>query len=71
METHSKTVLAIIEVHKKAAQAHQDAAQAHLEAAKYHAGGDEIQANESAKTAKQHSDQAAIYDKEVAEHHGL
>ena len=67
METHNKTVLAIIEIHKKAAQAHQEAAKAHIEAVKYHAGGNGIQANESAKTAKEHGDWAAVFDKQLAE----
>ena len=71
METHNQTILAIIESHKNAAEAHQEAAKAHLEAAKYHAGGEELQATESAKTAKEHSDKATVYDKEVAKHHQL
>jgi len=71
METHNPTTLAIIESHKNAALEHQEAAKFHLEAAKYHAAGEELQANESAKTAKEHSDNAIVYDKEVAQHHGL
>lgn len=71
METHNETTLNIVESHKSAALHHQEAAKAHLEAAKYHAGGEEIQANESAKTAIDESNQAAAYDKEVAQHHGL
>ncbi len=71
METHNEATLAIMESHKKAAEQHQEAAKAHLEAMKFHAGGDEIQANESAKFAYLHSQKAAVYDKEVAHHHGL
>lgn len=71
METHNEVTMKVIESHKKAAEAHQEAAKAHLEAMKFHTGGDEIQANESAKSAYTHSQQAAIYDKEVAHHHGL
>lgn len=71
METHDEATLAIIESHKKAAEEHQEAAKAHLEAMKYHAGGDEIQANESAKAAYDFSQRAAVYDKQVAQHHGL
>ena len=71
METHDESTLAIIESHKKAAEEHQEATKAHLEAMKFHAGGDEIQANESAKIAFVHSQNAAVYDKEVAQHHGL
>lgn len=71
METHDESTLAIMESHKKAAEAHQEAAKAHLEAMKYHAEGDEIQANESAKTAIGHTQQAKIFDNEVALHHGL
>ena len=71
METHDESTLAIIESHKKAAEAHQEAAKAHLEAMKYHAGGDEIQANESAKAAYGYSAKAMIYDEEVAHHHGI
>ena len=50
METHDESTLAIIESHKNAAAEHQEAAKAHLEAMKYHAGGNELQANESAKS---------------------
>jgi len=71
METHDPSILKIIESHKKAAFEHQEAANAHLEAMKYHSGGYELQAGESAKTAYKHSRGAAIYDKEVAEYHGL
>ena len=71
METHNEKTLAIIESHKNAALEHQEAAKSHLEAAKYHVGGEGLQANESDKTAKEHSDKALVYDKEVAHHHGL
>ena len=71
METHNESTLNIVDHHKSAALHHQEAAKAHLEAAKYHAGGEEIQANESAKTAITESQKAAVYDKEVAQHHGL
>ena len=71
METHNESTWAIIESQKSAALEHQEAAKAHLEAMKYHAGGLEVEANESAKTAYEHSEKAAIYDKEVAKHHGL
>jgi hypothetical protein len=71
METHSESIMKIVESHKSAALEHQEAAKAHLEAMKYHAGGQELEANESAKTAKEHSDKAAVYDKEVDHHHGL
>lgn len=71
METRDESTLAIVESHKNAAAEHQEAAAAHLKAMKYHAGGDEIQANESAKIAKMHSDKARIFDDEVAQHHGL
>lgn len=71
METHDQETLNIIESHKNAALHHQEAAKAHLEAMKYHAGGKELEAGESAKTAIDESNQAAIYDKEVKEHHGL
>lgn len=71
METHNESILNIVESHKNAALHHQEAAKAHLEAAKYHAGGEEIQANESAKTAIEHSAQASVFDKEVQQHHGL
>lgn len=64
METHDEATLAIIESHKNAAKAH-------LEAMKYHAGGQELEANESAKVAYDSSQKAAVYDKEVAQHHGL
>lgn len=71
METHDEATLAIIESHKKAAEEHQEAAKAHIEAVKYHAGGNELQANESAKAAIAFSEKAAIYDKQVAAHHSL
>ena len=51
MKTHDEATLAIIESHKNAAEAHQEAAKAHLEAMNYHAGGQELEANESAKVA--------------------
>ena len=38
---------------------------------KYHAGGKELEANESAKAAIESSEKAAVYDNEVAHHHGL
>lgn len=71
METHNESTLAIIESHKNAALEHQEAAKAHLEAMKYHAGGQELEANESAKTAYKHSQKASVFDKEVAKHHRL
>ena len=71
METHNQATLEIIESHKSAALHHQEAAKAHLEAMKYHAGGKELEATESAKTAITESNQAAIFDKEVAQHHNL
>ncbi|MDI1318166.1 hypothetical protein [Flavobacterium sp.] len=71
METHNESTLNIVESHKNAALYHQEAAKSHLEAAKYHAGGEEIQANESAKTALQQSDQAVECEKEVKQHHGF
>ena len=71
METHNEATLAIIESHKKAAEEHQEAAKAHIEAVKYHAGGNELQANESAKAAIVHSQKAAAFDEEVIQHHGL
>jgi hypothetical protein len=71
METHNEKILAIIESHKSAALEHEEAAKAHLEAMKYHSCGQELEANESAKTAKGHSDKALVFDNEVAQHHGL
>jgi hypothetical protein len=71
METHNESTLAIIECHKNAALEHQEAAKAHLEAMKYHVGGQELEANESAKAAIEFSDKAAVYEKEVALHHGI
>jgi len=69
METHNEATLNIVESHKNAALHHQEAAKSHLDAAKFHAGGEEIQANESAKTAILQSEQAIECEKEVKQHH--
>lgn len=71
METHNEHILNIVESHKSAALHHQEAAKAHLEAMKYHAGGKELEANESAKTAIDESEKANGFDEEVRQHHGL
>jgi hypothetical protein len=71
METFNESTATIIKSHKRAAEEHQYAAKAHLEAVKYHMNGDEHQADNSAKLAKEHSEKAIRFDKEVAAYHGL
>lgn len=71
MEETNRNIARVIVGHKNAAQHHQEAAKAHLEAVKYHEEGNENKANESAKTAYDHSEKAKAYDQEVAQHHRL